>query len=30
MERLKEFLQRFDHKRLSKTMKHFLEWLEHA
>ena len=28
MERLTDYVQRFKHKRLSKTMKHFLEWLD--
>ena len=27
MERLTDYVQRFNHKRLSKTMKHFLGWL---
>jgi hypothetical protein len=30
MERLTNFVQRFNHKRLSKTIKHFLGWLEYA
>jgi predicted transcriptional regulator of viral defense system len=30
MERLTGYVQRFNHKRLSKTMKHFLGWLEYA
>ena len=30
MERLTGYVQRFHHKRLSKTMKHFLGWLEYA
>jgi predicted transcriptional regulator of viral defense system len=30
MERLADYVQRFKHKRLSKTMKHFLGWLEYA
>jgi predicted transcriptional regulator of viral defense system len=30
MERLTGYLQRFRHKRLSKTIKHFLGWLEYA
>ena len=30
MERLTAYLQRFDHKRLSITMKHFLGWLGYA
>ena len=30
MERLTDFVHRFNHKRLSKTMKHFLGWLEYA
>ena len=29
-ERLTDYVQRFNHKRLSKTMKHFLGWLEYA
>ena len=29
-ERLTGYLQRFNHKRLTKTMKHFLGWLEYA
>ena len=29
-ERLTDYMQRFNHKRLAKTMKHFLGWLEHA
>jgi hypothetical protein len=28
MERLTGYVQRFNHKRLSKTMKHFLGWLD--
>jgi hypothetical protein len=28
MERLTDYVQRFNHKRLSKTMKHFLGWLD--
>ena len=30
MERFTGYVQRFKHKRLSKTMKHFLGWLENA
>jgi hypothetical protein len=30
IERLTGYVQRFNHKRLSKTMKHFLGWLEYA
>jgi predicted transcriptional regulator of viral defense system len=30
MERLTGYVQRFNHKRLSKTMKHFLRWLGYA
>jgi predicted transcriptional regulator of viral defense system len=29
-ERLTDYVQRFNHKRLSRKMKHFLGWLEHA
>ncbi len=29
-ERLTDYVQRFHHKRLSKTMKHFLGWLQYA
>jgi len=30
VERLTGFLERFNHKRLSKTIKHFLGWLNYA
>ena len=30
MELLRGFLERFNHKRLSKTIKHFLGWLNYA
>jgi predicted transcriptional regulator of viral defense system len=30
IEQLRGFLERFNHKRLSKTMKHFLGWMEYA
>jgi hypothetical protein len=29
-QRLTDYLQRFNHKRLTKTIKHFLGWLEYA